>query len=118
MEKRALQTIRLREFAKPTVQASRTTDSLQQQVTRLEQECAQCRELLNLAEQNQKRAEALLEARTEEKTAEVEDMNSQIQWFRNEYDSLLKKVCIQLWNYCANFFENLREITLCTFYLW
>jgi len=72
--------------------ASRTTDSLQQQVMRLEQECAQCRELLNLAEQNQKRAEALLEARTEEKTAEVEDMNSQIQWFRNEYDSLLKKV--------------------------
>lgn len=48
--------------------------------------------MLNLAEQNQKRAEALLEARTEEKTAEVEDMNSQIQWFRNEYDSLLKKV--------------------------
>jgi len=72
--------------------ASRTTDSLQQQVARLEQECAQSRELLNLAEQNQKRAEALLEARTEEKTAEVEDMNSQIQWFRNEYDSLLKKV--------------------------
>jgi len=72
--------------------ASRTTDSLQQQVARLEHECAQSRELLNLAEQNQKRAEALLEARTEEKTAEVEDMNSQIQWFRNEYDSLLKKV--------------------------
>jgi len=72
--------------------ASRTTDSLQQQVARLEHECAQSSELLNLAEQNQKRAEALLEARTEEKTAEVEDMNSQIQWFRNEYDSLLKKV--------------------------
>jgi len=72
--------------------ASRTTDSLQQQVARLEHECAQSRELLNLAEQNQKRAEALLESRTEEKTAEVEDMNSQIQWFRNEYDSLLKKV--------------------------
>ncbi len=83
------------------VQASRTTDSLQQQVARLEHECAQSRELLNLAEQNQKRAEALLEARTEEKTAEVEDMNSQIQWFRNEYDSLLKKVSYHLFNSSA-----------------
>ncbi|CAG5094149.1 Oidioi.mRNA.OKI2018_I69.XSR.g13292.t1.cds [Oikopleura dioica] len=55
---------------------NRTTDSLQQQVSRLEQESSR----------------SPFRSQNRRKTAEVEDMNSQIQWFRNEYDSLLKKV--------------------------
>ena len=71
---------------------NRTAESLQSQVDRLEAEVGESQKRLRLADENQKRAEALLAARMEEKEAETGDLNGQIKWFRQEYDALLLKV--------------------------
>lgn len=71
---------------------NRTAESLQTQVERLEIEYGDTQYKLKLADENQKRAEALLAARMEEKEQEVGDLNAEIKWFRQEYDSLLLKV--------------------------
>jgi len=71
---------------------NRTAESLQSQVERLESEYGDTQYKLKLADENQKRAEALLAARMEEKDQEVGDLNAEIKWFRQEYDALLLKV--------------------------
>jgi len=104
---------------------NRTAESLQSQIERLEVEFGDTQYKLKLADENQKRAEALLAARMEEKDQEVGDLNAEIKWFRQEYDSLLLKVRllygIFVWScggYHLQFKLNLRrveEFTRCNF---
>ena len=75
---------------------NRTAESLQSQVDRLESEYGDTQYKLKLADENQKRAEALLAARMEEKDQEVGDLNAEIKWFRQEYDALLLKVSLPI----------------------
>lgn len=71
---------------------NRSAESLQGQIERLETDFSDTQFKLKLADENQKRAEALLAARIEEKDQEVGDLNAEIKWFRQEYDALLLKV--------------------------
>ena len=75
---------------------NRSAESLQGQIERLETDFSDTQFKLKLADENQKRAEALLAARMEEKDQEVGDLNAEIKWFRQEYDALLLKVRITI----------------------
>lgn len=72
--------------------SSRTSQSLQSQVQRLEGELAELTVKLAHAADGERRAQEQLSTRNEEQAAEVSDLQNEVSWFRGEYDQLLKKL--------------------------